>query len=209
MTSSQGMCDFLMQAMRLKRVPRTGWLDRGIPSGDVESVADHSWFVGLAAWALALDDPALDADLVLRLAIIHDLAEALTGDIPPYAPEEIPDPADEAAFTAFFARRQLASPERADAKRAAAQDAMTALLASLPETVRQVFRETWDIYERRASPEARFVKDLDRLDAFMQARHYAAQYPDRPVAGFTEMARDAIVAPAVRAVRDELLTREG
>ena len=41
---------------RLKEVPRTGWLDRGIPADETESVADHSFGVALLAWLLIPDE---------------------------------------------------------------------------------------------------------------------------------------------------------
>src|SRR5690606_5582397 len=59
---------FFRAIERLKRTSRTGWLDRGIPSGETESVADHTLLTALIAWTLAQDDPTLDADRVLKLA---------------------------------------------------------------------------------------------------------------------------------------------
>src|SRR4051794_15354555 len=67
---------------RLKEIPRTGWLDRGILAEETESVADHSYGVALLAWLLAPD--ALDRGRVVELALIHDLAEAVVGDVTPY-----------------------------------------------------------------------------------------------------------------------------
>ena len=65
---------------KLKSVPRTGWLDRGIEPLQVESVADHSFGMALLAWACALqrraEGAAIDPERVLKLAIMHDLAEA-------------------------------------------------------------------------------------------------------------------------------------
>ncbi len=66
----------------LKETPRTGWLDRGIPAEDTESVADHSFGVALLAWLLAPEE--LDRAGVVELAMVHDLAEAAGGDITPY-----------------------------------------------------------------------------------------------------------------------------
>src|SRR5262245_57028480 len=93
-----GLARFLHRAGRLKATPRTGWIDRGVPVGEAESVADHSFRVALLAWLAAhlaaADDPALDVDRVLALALIHDLAEALTGDLTPYDPAAIPAATD-------------------------------------------------------------------------------------------------------------------
>jgi len=191
----------------LKETPRTGWLDRGIPSDETESVADHTLMTALIAWLLALDDPSLDADRVLKLAVIHDLAEAIVGDIPPYAPEEIPDPEDRDAMSAFFSVRRVASAEAKAEKHAAEQAAANELFALLPEGTRDEVRSLWEEYESRSTPEARFVKDVDRLEAFLQARRYARRHPDVPLEGFTDMAIEGLEHPMLQAIRDEELAR--
>ncbi len=64
----------------LKRTPRSGW--QFLAGADGESVADHSFRVAMIAFVLSrLEDDALDADRVLRLALLHDLPEARTGDL--------------------------------------------------------------------------------------------------------------------------------
>jgi putative hydrolases of HD superfamily len=205
------MTDDLLALFRtlgnLKRTPRTGWLDRGIPGPEVESVADHMLLTALMAWMLALDDPDLDADRVLKLAVIHDIAEAIVGDIPPYAPEDIPDRADAEALRAFFSVRRLASPEAEAEKHEAEHAAAHELLGHLSESIRNEIHSLWEEYESRATPEAQFVKDVDRLEAFLQARDYQRRYPEVPLEGFTDMAVKGITHPILTAIRDEELKR--
>src|SRR5687767_10188734 len=75
-SESAGLTRFLHRISGLKFTFRTGWLDRGVPPASTESVADHSFRMTLLAWLAALEgEPALDADRVLKLALIHDLAE--------------------------------------------------------------------------------------------------------------------------------------
>lgn len=202
---SSDLLAFFRAIENLKRTPRTGWLDRGIPVADTESVADHTLLTALIAWTLALDDPTLDADRVLKLAMVHDIAEAVVGDIPPYAPEDIPDGSDPEALEAFFAVRKQATPEAAAEKHAAEHAGASRLFALLPPGPAEAFRALWDEYERRSSPEARFVKDVDRLEVFLQSRSYARTHPDKPLLGFTDMALQAIYHPVLRALRDEEL----
>lgn len=202
---SSDLLAFFRAIENLKRTPRTGWLDRGIPEAEAESVADHTLLTTLIAWTLAQNDPALDADRVLKLAIVHDIAEALVGDIPPYEPEDIPDGSDPGALHAFFSVRRKASPEAEAAKHATEQAAAGELFAMLPERVAEEFRDLWDEYESRTTPEARFVKDVDRLEAFLQSRSYARTHPTAPLDGFTDMALKAIEHPALQAIRDKEL----
>lgn len=70
--------EFLFEAGMLKRTPRSGWqfLD-----GGSESVAEHVFRTAMIAFVLARIDATVDADKVLRLALVHDLPEARTGDL--------------------------------------------------------------------------------------------------------------------------------
>ncbi len=72
-----------MQIPALKRTPRSGWLGRGIAPGEVESVAAHTAGVGLMALMLAeLVDVPIDRGRLLSICLLHDLAEAVIGDLP-------------------------------------------------------------------------------------------------------------------------------
>jgi len=74
--------DILAAAGKLKRVKRQGWLDAGIPASDVESVADHSFRTACIAAFMAPAD-SLDVLKMVKMALIHDLAEPVIGDLTP------------------------------------------------------------------------------------------------------------------------------
>lgn len=188
---------------KLKEIPRTGWVDRGIPAVEAESVADHSFFTMLLAWVVAHDDSSLDSDRVLQLALIHDAAEAIAGDIPPYNADEIPD--DPGSRREFFAVRRQHTPASKARKQAIEAAAAEQLMAMLPESIRDGWHDLWHEYEAQETPEARLVKDADRLEVFIQSRLYAAKYPDAPVEGFTDMAIQGITHPALVKIRDAFL----
>ena len=143
--------DAVLAAYELKDERRTGWQLRGVE--EPESVAAHSW--GVAYLLLSLGDrfreelPAVDLDRALRLAVVHDVAEAETGDV---------------------ATRADSTAEAADheAKTAAEREAMAELAGPLPERV----RDAWEAYEARESPEAVLVKECDLLDTCLQALLY-------------------------------------
>jgi putative hydrolase of HD superfamily len=143
--------DAVLAAYDLKDERRTGWQLRGVDGP--ESVAAHSW--GVAYLLLALGDrfrdelPGVDLDRALRLAVVHDVAEAETGD----------------AATRADSTAETVDPE---AKVAAERAAMRDLAGPLPERV----RDAWEAYEERESPEAVLVKECDLLDACLQAVLY-------------------------------------
>ena len=197
-----GIAELMAAVSRLKRTPRTGWLHRGVPHGEAESVADHGYGVALLAWLTTADEPGLDRDRVLKLALIHDLAEAITGDLTPYNGDQIP-PGDDAA--AFLNRRHLPDETRRAAKAKAEQRAMEALTKELPEALRNELLTLWREYSERATPEARFVKEVDRLEAFLQSRAYLAGDSSRPMAAFEQEVIEELSTPVLKAIRDEAL----
>jgi putative hydrolase of HD superfamily len=196
--TSRNLAQFFTTLQELKRVRRTGWIDRGVPLADVESVADHSYLTALIAWITALDNPGLDATRVLKLAIIHDLAEAIVGDAPPYDADD--------ALNAFFGVRHVRSPENQATKKAAEATAFASMTANLPQAVRDELAALWEEYEEQATDESRYVKEVDTLEAYLQSRHYAAGDPALPLFGFTDMADKELGHPALTALRDA--TRE-
>lgn len=189
----------------LKRQKRTGWLDRGVPPAAVESVADHSLLTAITAYVVACDASDLRTDRVLALAVVHDLVEAITGDPPPYGADDVP--ADPVARRAFFRVRHPRSAESRAAKQQAEAAAMAQLLAQMPPGAASTFRALWEEYEERATPEARFVKEVDLLEAFLQSRRYAEQFPELPFDGFRLQALEELTHPALCAIRDEVLSR--
>jgi len=197
-----GLVELFRTLEHLKRTKRTGWIDRGVPPSEVESVADHTLMTALIAWLAARTETTLDADRVLKLALIHDLAEAIVGDFPPYEPHEVPSREDAEALRAFFSVRHLRSPENAAAKRQAEAEAAAELIGLLPGGVAEEIEALWEEYERQATPEARFVKQVDRLEAYLQSLTYAEADPDLPLWGFTDMAEKEIDHPALAAIRD-------
>ena len=74
----EGVIDFLQSAAALKDTLRTGRTARGRR----ESTADHSWRLCLLAMLLADEMEGVDLVRLLQLCVVHDLAEAIAGDVP-------------------------------------------------------------------------------------------------------------------------------
>lgn len=165
----------------LKDVRRQGWLDRGL--ADAESVADHSYRLAVLAWAVARHR-GLDADRAIRIALLHDLAEAEVGDETPFdgilGDRSDGSPADPAVFDHLPA----ADPVRRHAKHDRERAAIERLAAQLGPALGDELRAVWDEYAAQASPEARLVKDLDRIETLLQAESYARRHPRLPIGSF-------------------------
>lgn len=202
MTAS-GLARFMYRVGRLKRVPRTGWLDRGVPPIETESVADHTFRVALLAWLAAEETPGLDSDRVLKLALLHDLAESLTGDTTPYDPRAL-DGIDPSGRAELLNRRHVRSAERTAAKRAAESAAMMDLMSDLSDRTAETMRDLWRELEVATSPEARFVKQVDKLETYLQSREYLAERSNLPMDSFAIEVGEVIDAPILVAIRDAI-----
>jgi putative hydrolase of HD superfamily len=200
-----GLARFFHRAGHLKALPRTGWLHCDVPPGEVESVADHAFRTTLMAWLAAADVPGIDRDKVLKLALVHDLAEALAGDPTPYDPSEIAA-LDPEARRAFLNRRQIRGSERQAAKHAAETAAMLELLAGLHPDLATEVRSLWDEVEGGTTREARFVKSADRLERYLQAREYGAADPTLPLGSFTADIAETIDDPTLLRLRNTIAT---
>lgn len=164
----------LLEALGLKALPRAGWVLRGVDAP--ESVAAHSW--GVAWLVLALLPAELDLGRALAYAVLHDLPEVRTGDLVP---------ADGVA------------PDDKRAREAAALEGLTAGLGRAPD-----LRARWHAYEAQADPEARFVRELDRLDMALQAVAYAEDHgldPDEFLASAAAVVADPALTPLLDALR--------
>jgi putative hydrolases of HD superfamily len=133
---------------RLASLPRTGWLLRGITNP--ESIAEHCYGVCVVA-ALLVDnlrerDVEIDGEKVLRMALVHDAAEAFTGDVP------------------------------MPAKTADLKDALERAEASLLERVLpKAELACWREAEAGESLEARVVKAADKIQMLVKALTYEQQ----------------------------------
>jgi putative hydrolase of HD superfamily len=201
LTTANGLTRFLALAAQLKRVRRQGWLDRGV--FDPESAADHSWAVALLAWLAAAGRDDLDRDRVLLLGLVHDLPEAVAGDATPFDHLRDPDGVvpperfvDAPTYSAVL-RREKQLRERA------ALDAMTDGLT--PDLAAEL-REAWEEYEAGETVEARFVRQVDKLETLLQATLYQAEQPELVIESFRRGAHRDITDPLLRELLDELDT---
>jgi putative hydrolase of HD superfamily len=136
------------------------------------------------------------------------LAESIAGDPAPYDPGDVPID-DPEALAAFFSIRHARSATSSATKRLAEDAAVERLISLMPSGASSKFRELWDEYEAQESAEARFVKQVDVLEAFLQSRAYVDRYPHLPFDGFRLQALEEITHPVLAQVRDERLQRSG
>lgn len=173
-SAAKSAIDFLTLARGLKTTPRTGWI-RQEANPKIESVADHSWRIALMALVSSTSsgtNSGMDTTKCLKMALVHDLAEAQVGDITPHC--GISD-------TDKHAREE------------AAMTRMTATLMGGSHTnlVGSDILALWKEYEEGTSPEANLVKDMDKLEMILQALEYEQDgLHKKSLDGFFDSTRD-------------------
>ena len=149
--NAQAVLDFIEEIGVLKNLSRTGWRFRGIK--DAESVADHCYRVSLLSMILAdvltEQDVRLDAEKVMRLALLHEIAEARIGDLPfpalEYIPEGVKEAGERAAVESMFERFGL---------------------------LQQKYIQLWEEFEKGTSIEGKLVRAADKLELMIQVLEY-------------------------------------
>ena len=135
-----GLLAFLRRAERLKTVTRTSWTSEG----KQESTAEHTWRLCLFALSVRPWFPELNFERVLAIALVHDLGEAISGDI--------------------SAVLQVGAPPKHEQERRDLQQ----LLGDAPANVNADLLALFDEYNAAATPEAKFVKAFDKLETILQ-----------------------------------------
>ncbi|MEM7068484.1 MAG: HD domain-containing protein [Pseudomonadota bacterium] len=142
-----GIITFLKEAERLKDTLRSGYTAQG----KQESTAEHTWRLTLMAMMFSRDVNDCNLLKLLKLCIIHDLGEALSGDIPAIKQQRAPDKSEQ---------------ELAD---------LRTLCESLPQDLREEMMDLWAEYEAGETREAVFAKGFDKLETIL--KHNAGSNP--------------------------------
>ena len=129
--------EFLNKIEKLKCNTRHSWTS----CGRQESVAEHSWRLAVMAMLCKDEYPGLDIEKVIKMCLIHDLGEAVTGDIPAF--------------------EKTAADEKAE------KQALTVLISSLPDDLQTDFSALFAEMDELKTPEAKLYKSLDNLEALI------------------------------------------
>lgn len=132
------LLNFLRKIERLKTNGR-----HSVTSGGVtESVAAHSWRLAVFALLILPEFPEIDGDKLIRMCLIHDFGEAVTGDVP-----------------SFLKTKDHEKTE---------VDAVGTLLSALPDPQRGELAALFAEMDALETKEARLYKALDKLEAVIQ-----------------------------------------
>ena len=128
---------FLNVIEKLKCNTRHSWTS----SGRHESVAEHSWRLAVMAMLCADEYPDLNINKVIKMCLIHDFGEAITGDIP-----------------AFL---------KTDENEKDEEKAIDSLLTLLPVDTKKELSELFVEMKSLNTDEAKLWKSLDNIEALI------------------------------------------
>ena len=132
------LIEVMALAEQMKNQTRHSWTS----GGRHESVAEHSWRLGVLAYFVKDEFPEADMERVMLMCMFHDIGEAFTGDVPAFEKDERHEKEEE---------RQVRK-----------------WIGELPEPYRD---ELWELFEEmkaKRTLEAKIYKALDRLEALIQ-----------------------------------------
>ncbi|MEM3144033.1 MAG: HD domain-containing protein [Candidatus Nitrosotenuis sp.] len=136
---------FFKTVLKLKTVRRQGWIDK-LGLANPESVADHSYVVSVMSMVLS-DQQKLDTLKVLKMSLLHDLAESIVGDLTP---------------------RQASKIKKSKLESAA----MKKILKQLEKPLQSEYWSLWLEYQQMSSPESKLLHEIDKLEMLYQAKLY-------------------------------------
>ena len=137
--------NFFKKVLELKNVPRQGWKEK-LEIDNLESVADHSYSTTVMSMILS-DIEGLNTEKIVRMALLHDLAESVIGDITP----------DSIRKNEKISKENLA---------------MKQILKNLPNKIAELYFEIWNEYQKNSTEEAILLHSIDKLEMAFQAKFY-------------------------------------
>lgn len=164
--------DFFKNSANLKDVSRQGWVDK-LSVDNPESVADHSYSMAIMSMVIS-DLENYDTEKILKMVLLHDLAESKIGD---YTPEQL----------------------NKDKKKTLENNAFNKIIEDLPDSIKKQYLEIWEDYQKEISDESSIVHQIDRLEMALQAKIYQNKgEPEEKIKPFLESAKKDITNPKLK-----------
>lgn len=164
--------DFFKTSVNLKKVQRQGWIEK-LSIENPESVADHSYSMAMMGMVIS-DMENYNSEKILKMILLHDLAESKIGD---YTPGQMDlKKKNEIENTAFLK-----------------------ILKDLPNSIIPQYQNIWKEYQENNSSESQLVHQLDRLEMALQAKTYQDEgHSKEKIESFYEYAEKEITNPKLK-----------
>jgi putative hydrolase of HD superfamily len=171
--------DFFKTAVNLKNISRQGWINK-LSLKHPESVADHSYSMAIMGMVIS-DLENYNSEKILKMILLHDLAESKIGD---YTPNQI-------------------SKEN---KIKIENKAYDEIINSLPDAIKLQYGQIWEEYQKQESPESKIVHQIDKLEMALQAKMYQKEgSPKEAIESFFKSAENEITHPKLKELFNQII----
>ena len=150
--SAEQFIDFLGRIEKLKSVPRHCVTADGV----VENVAAHSWRTAVMAYLMKDELEDIDTDKVIRMCLLHDIGEAVTGDIPTFEKTEEHEEVEKQAV-------EMDAQETKEARVYKALDKLEAVIQHNQSDIRTWLPLEYDLQKTYAAEAVKGFPFLERL----------------------------------------------
>ena len=162
--------EFFNTVANLKTISRQGWIDK-LGLDKPESVSDHTFSLSMMSLVFS-EIKKLDTLRVLKMSLIHDLAESIIGDLTP---------------------NELSKEEKIILEK----NTMEKILQDLPDSIRDQISQNWEEFLEQKTPESILVHELDKLEMALQAKIYEKD-GNFGIQSFLESAEKEIKTPELK-----------
>ena len=171
--------DFFKTSVNLKNISRQGWLDK-LSIEHPESVADHSYSMAIMGMVIS-DLEKYDTEKIMKMILLHDLAESHIGD---YTPGQI----------------------RKENKIKIENNAYDEIISTIPDIIKLQYDKIWEEYQKQESPESIIVHQIDKLEMALQAKMYQKEGAHvEAVESFFKSAESEITHPKLKEILNQIL----
>ena len=171
--------DFFKTAANLKKIPRQGWIDK-LSIQNPESVADHSYSMAIIGMVIS-DLQNYNSEKILKMILLHDLAESKIGD---HTPQQLDK----------------------EKKNKLENNAFNEIIKNLPDLIKSQYLQIWQEYQENNSPESKIVHQIDKLEMALQAKIYEKDgHSKEKLEAFFESAKTDITDPKLKELFTEII----
>jgi len=168
------LLNFLIEVGKLKGKHRRGWQLHQIKNP--ESTAEHIFRMTILAWVLG-SKKKLNMERVVKIALVHDLCEVYASDLTPYDPLL---PKDKNKIKQILKRWPKFTPalkrKKHNNKYKMEECALDKLIFKLSPDLKKEMKHLWVDFEKGLTKEGRFVKQVDKVENFLQGLEYWKKY---------------------------------
>ncbi|MFC1789673.1 HD domain-containing protein [Patescibacteria group bacterium] len=188
--------DFLEKTNKLKEMPRTGW--KLMKVKNPETIAEHIFRVVMIGWVLGKLKGGLKVSKLIKLALFHDLGEVYAGDLTPFFYWEGLDFKNKKDRNILLKGSRLHKKEKeklGKIKFEKERKSLIKTISSLKSGLKKEIYISWIDYEKRISKEAKFIKQIDRIETLIQSIEYFGARKDRGGTSWWEGTEEIVEDP--------------